>query len=669
MRKERIFKSLSPYSGKLQHEFIRMNRYDEWQWINTEKYKIKKYFLDFEKKNNISDKTVTNNVYKKDSHFVGIDPIFEKQINKDVLKENMIKLREPNKKELNCIPLGITEDDKLICIKKEDEMPNWFICGQIGCGKTVFSHRLIDYFYNMFDYKIIGLNDWKYETKIWLYPGVFREHRILGEYGTGLPIVMMVPFIKNRLEQKYNLPHIFLGLDWQHFIDRIDTFAELGASEKYLLKIKKELKDVQNMEEFKLRIRENMPEKSASSVRNKIIATFEKYHQLGMLNPKVKIEDYNQAWKGTGKVMIYQGEEILLEEDLPIVSLARIGLVPMVNTADLQIHDEMYQRIMKFWIDWIVDKKNTDKDFRKDNLLLYIDELSSFCSSKKKSVAISSVKGMIQRGRLLNIGCVLVTQNISEIQSEIVTNCKYQAIFAMPSDKDTMVLSRNLNLDTVYRKMIKELDKFECLLISKERPFIIYDLDSNCIEERAGIFKVRTFFSLGNHEGASDKDNFDMMRYNNEFFGDWKEYAIKKLKDNNLEVHLDKEKKIESSNVFCDYDSPLDRVVDQKSLFKKPRLLEGVSIAKHFYKKDDILETISYSELKSKGFVIVTLPTGHYAIRKREDAIGRRMVIHNEQPKDIVYIVYNNYTKRARLEGYGVDRTESSVVTEQMIKR
>ena len=650
--KRTTFKKLSAYYGRSfsQKEGL-LSRFDEWKYINTEKLKIKKYFQSKEPK-------TPHGLDHRDSRYVSIDPIFENEIKKDKLKDNSILPREPEIVEINAIPLGITEDDKLICLDEQDEMPTIFISGQVGSGKTILAHRLCDYMYNLMDYRLIIGNDWKTETKHWTRPN-YMLMPLLGEGRLGLPIMTFLPAIKNRLMDRraISTPTVLTAIDWNHFIDRIDTFADLGASGKYLMKMREDIKVVENMEQLKLRLREYMPDKSAVAIRNKIMATFEKYHELGLIEPKYDASKWNMgAGIGTGKLAAFQGDNLILDEDLPFIIATRLGLVSVINTSDLQIHEEHYQRLMKFWFDWLIDRKNKDSDFKREKTMVYIDELSTFCS-KKKSIAMTSIKSMIQRGRMLNLGAILVTQNIAEIPPEISTNCKFNIIFEMPSDRDTTLLARNLNLDKKYKNMIKELNKFECVLISREKPFLIYDLENNEYYYEAGVFKVHTFFSLGEHEGGQNQDSAEKIRSGHGEFGYWVRYAMKVLQDKGIELNISRERNTTGNLNYRERESSIEEHMLQKQeLFKKPRIIEGCSVAREFYKREDVMQTITYNELKNFGFLVVTMPNGYYSIVKKSD-VKNNMVIHNSLPKDIYYIIYNQFTKKARLVGYSVLHT------------
>lgn len=617
---EIIFKGLAP--SKVYGRTV--DYLTEWRYTNTEKYKIKKYLKAIEKKDNNSSSFAPSN-------YISVDNIFEEEIKKNILEESGIKPREPEKITINEIPIGVTEEDEIICIEKNIEKPTIFISGQVGCGKTLVAHRLTDYFYHHFAYKFMLLNDYKIEMKPWVYPD--KPLNVMGENGCGLPIVFMVPDIENHIEIK-NIALAPFKIGWADFLEHIATFSGLGESEKYLLRFKDRLKDVKDINELRDRITLYLPGRANALMRNKLLAVFEKYLGIGIVR-------FEKDWQlDCTRLYVYQNDKLIFDDE-PLLALARINLVPVLVTADLQVYSDIYQRCMAYWIDRIIEKKNKDTEFRKEDLMLYIEELSTFCD-KKKSPAIFSIKNLVQRGRLLNMGGIFVTQNISEIPSEVVSNCKYHLIFAMPSDRDVSLIGKNLNLDSSYKKAIKELQQFECLVISKEKSLIVYDLKNNRKYRKTGIFKVRIFFSLGQHQKV---DNWVIPTTEKRI--NWKNYAAKVLLENDLSIRTTKNE--DSYNILASSSSP-EYMLNQERLFVKPKLTEGMSISRYFYAKNVVYQTISYNELKKRGYVIITDSNGYHSCVKIGKATNK-MIVHTDKPADVIYIVWNEWHNTPHLIG------------------
>lgn len=547
------------------------------------------------------------------------------------------RAQEPELIKIEGIPMGVTEDGELICIPNEPSASSFGFFGQTGEGKSMAAHSFIDrsYYYN--ENRIVLMNDYQKETYAWGGPmstSKFKKH--LGyflEYPEPLPIVLVIPNLKDKLIWKRKNPKIMIKIDFQEFVNNIEKFIDLGASEKYFKSIDFSKCDSWEKVENKLRSSFDLSKGGQKNSFNKIRAELWKFYDEGVIG---------FGEKSIIRLKITADNSI----DNPIVQLLKCKVIPSLMTPKL-IDKDYFAVYFKYFLDKIIDAQNTNPYFSDKRVLIYIEELSRIILKKNSADAIDSIKKMVMQGRMLNIISAYSTQNVSLVPTEILSNTKYRFMFRLESEKDLTRLRKDIKLNRNEIDIIKTLDTFE-FYGTTSLYFIKYDLINNRKygkKDKIRKIKAKLISPLSHHlpEAGTIKYKFDTGDAFSIF-----NYARQFLYRNNIIL-----KDIHDNRILY---KGADSKSNYKPKYKKPKLLEGIDLKKAFYNKSYKYKLMDYEMLKEQGVIIIE-KEGLFSLKKEEE-IDTSEIPHFKLPINIKAIYYHPLHKRYRLLGKKIREKE-----------
>jgi len=411
---------------------------------------------------------------------------------KSYVPQAEVQERIENVKE---VPIMISEDGSLICIPDNRDADVIGTVGKRGSGKSTLINSFVGRIYWKFGGKHILLNDPFSQTIEWALPLQDKVQRLdlnrINEHPMPLPLVPLYPILgKEKIKMvpqgfKMSMPSEDMFKNYRTFSNGLKTVGLfLGNSEKWFLRLKKEVLECKSIDEIKNVVRENYKSENKMMVE-KIITVLDNLAEI----------NFTDLSSGVPSKWNFNGEEII-----PLIGLSEVGLIPSIITNQLlSSYKEFYPSYMQFFIDKIIYWQSKHK--KTGRLWLHIDEIGdTYKKGNRMSVAGQSINRLLTQGRNHNIGTSFSIQNYSMLDNEVRNNVDYLFSFIYSSNDEINTIAKDWDLSKYEKKSIRRLKNHECLAISNEdsHPFKVYPFDGEPFKA-TGVFKGITLPPLSQH--------------------------------------------------------------------------------------------------------------------------------------------------------------------------
>ncbi|MEK6860330.1 MAG: hypothetical protein AABY07_00025, partial [Nanoarchaeota archaeon] len=377
---------------------------------------------------------------------------------------------EPMKFFLHNFPIAVSKTGEIICLPKFSVCPSIMVYGRKRTGKTLLCHRIVEAFYWWFRYKVFIGNDYQNEVFAWASPcrsfGLYKQFVTFGEVPAPLPIFLIMPNSSRDLGmKKLKTAKMVMTLPIEYLVKNIEDFVNLDKSEGYFKSM--DFTGCKSKDDVKNRIIDNLKEQG---VKEKMIAS---------MTPKINnmmeffIDDGMLSFSNRVIKKLYLQNDNTT--DFPIVQLLKVGMIPNLITTQIK-SKKWFPNYIKAVFNQVIEFKQDNKDFKKTNLLVFMDELNKILVDEK---IIDSIGTSIAQGGMLNIAFLGAAHHPSEIDIRIRGNCQYVFCFNINENKDVNRIKMDYHLDSKQANLIKELKTFEFIGKSKEQKFVIYDPKHN----------------------------------------------------------------------------------------------------------------------------------------------------------------------------------------------
>jgi len=403
------------------------------------------------------------------------------------------------------VAIMISDDRSIICIPDNRDADVIGVVGKVGSGKTTLINSFIGRFYWKYGGKHIILNDSTNQSSEWALPNKDKFQKMdmekVNEHPMPLPVVPLYPVLG---KEKINMvPHGFkMSLPFDEMFKNYREFSRglghiglsLDKSEKYFLKLKKEILDCKSIDDIKNVIKETYQNdnkgKSPELMIEKINTVLDNLAEI----------NFTDLSSGVPSMWEFNEKKIV-----PLIGLAEIGLISALMTNQLKnMYSEFYPSYMQFFIDKIFYWQSKHKNNR---LRIYIDEIGdTYKRGKRMSVAGHSINKLLTQGRNHNLGTEFSIQNYSMLDSEVRNNINYLFTFIYSSSDEINAIAKDWDLDKDTKKELRRLRNHECFAISREsnHPFKVYPFDGEPYET-TGVFRGYALPPLSQHKLPSLK--------------------------------------------------------------------------------------------------------------------------------------------------------------------
>jgi len=392
---------------------------------------------------------------------------------------------------------GISEDNKLVCIPDDKDMPVIAYLGMRGYGKSMGMHGLADRIFHKWNKSIIWANDVLRESGTWCLPwnntNFINQLERIGESTQPLPMVYLHPstrdlkfLMNNETSFKISLPfkeamseyHLFLQgkKDWE--LEKSGTyFRNLLLNDDGDVR-EDGLLNCKSFDEMKSLILKQEEKEIQEDVKGQLVVR--KYTGYVIENEKVRyklmnvlkdicntqIFDITNGIHPKWTIELPDGKHIYH----PWIACLIAGLVPSIVTSDLR-NKEFYPQYIRFVFNDIFKFQTEDEiAFKnKSELYIFVDEIAGIVNDITKEI----LSRMVREGRPARIGFAYASQNIDKVPDDIKLNTNY--VFAFRQKKvQANLISRDFDLLNYKEKELIRLGKFECLGIGK---LVTYGID------------------------------------------------------------------------------------------------------------------------------------------------------------------------------------------------
>lgn len=424
------------------------------------------------------------------------------------LAEKTMGVKSKRNVVLEGILMMILDNGKLLCLPmgEKDDVGHIEFSGASGFGKTMGMHCFLHGAYYMTDWYFYLINDAVRQTYSWTkVDNNCIEYQRFGFKPMPLPIVPLALnkvdaddlfFSDEGLSQRFTLP--YESESFKDFLEGMpkDRNMDLGKSGRYLSKLDF-IRNARTEEEILEGLKQSIdpdagiPKNSLPKIAS-IIGAFAK-------------KGIYDIWSDVPSKWLFK-YGVKNTDMLPYIGLAEAGVIPSLDTSEDASAYYYAAYIKSVMVNIYNHQKSKSKSENKRKGYLLIDEIPTFYGNgKKRMVSADIIDDIVAMGRNYNLAMVFTLQPHSILSDKMRTSVRYHFAFHNTEEQASQICHDYGIGDKMMIKTISNLKEFECVAISNEFPFLLYDpITGECVK-KSGAFRGRIFIPPSLHKRPSDK--------------------------------------------------------------------------------------------------------------------------------------------------------------------
>ena len=341
------------------------------------------------------------------------------------------------------------------------------------------------------------------------------------------------------------------------------------------------------------------------------------------------------------KVVVYDNfaNKEVMRGDLILMALES-RLIPVIQTMDLIAKGEIFANYMKYVID-MIQQYQKRKPGNKRPIIISSEEMNIILNTKNPGPILESLKSVVISGRGNKMGLFFNTQNLSEINNDIVTNCDYGFIGKIKEGPD-MAMIKNFSqgkLDREDVSKIKNLNEMEFLGVSGKRNFVVYDILGNNRYETKKVWGI-TIPPLSHHKKHTTPSS--KISSEDEQFLVKHPYCRQLLHENGIK--------------FIDLNNPQKALLWKESASKSLQINkigfhQGVDLRKIYFEKKSNDEMVGYNDLLERGYMIYYSKTDRYFYIGKAGNYRGNSIPYDKKPDKVKAIIFDLENRAYKLIG------------------
>ncbi len=399
---------------------------------------------------------------------------FAKALNKPAwLGEDILE-----KIKIDDLPILITNDGTVVCIKKRDEVSSICIVGESGRGKSLLLHQLCEGLYYHWGDNVAIMNDYGSETLSWSEPqnnvDFIKESFKVNILPTSLPMVYLFPntntldldeeILKYKNYVRVTLPIKEVLNNLSYYFKSIVPEFELGQSTIYAQELKDSFLECETTEDiFEVIDNGILDDRSLRGVKQKIRTAFKSIFEEEILN--ITNPDAPSFLKMEGFL------------NNPVSTILYSQAIPSLMTGDLA-QKKYRSAVISYYVNSIFKNQQLPEFIDKKTYLVF-DELTTICSTEDRTEnpCKASIINVVARGRINRLGIIYATQFYNKIPHEIKSaKMSYCVIFRQTTKAIARDVCKDFNLPDDSVERLQRLNSFECIAVTNEE-FVCYKGD------------------------------------------------------------------------------------------------------------------------------------------------------------------------------------------------
>ena len=403
------------------------------------------------------------------------------------------------------IPILISEDKKIICIRKENICQRILCTGASRKGKSTF----VNGFATRVVYKFQDRVGWLIDPQNQFYdislPQEYQEFIKINSWINENPIPL--PAIHYYLACKH--PNLIahkdislkLTLDFEEFLKKYSFFSygestwSLDKPGRYLTEVIPYIKNVENVKELNDKLYEHIPNandaKKGDGMRSMIFKWKSSFKNI--FNERFTSNMFKMDPMETHELEIELKDGTKMKGH-PFIMAMEAGLVPLNNTSMVPEKPWVRNYMADLMQKMLSHQKIQGQKGTRTRKWMIVDEMQEIFekkSGKKIDNASIAFEKLFRQGGFQDIGFVGNTQSLEKLNDEMIKNATHICCVYTQSSAERKIIRDIFELDKEITSKIGELDVQEMMVFSKE-PFVVYDRwGRRTVEEDKTWFKGR----------------------------------------------------------------------------------------------------------------------------------------------------------------------------------
>ena len=387
----------------------------------------------------------------------------------------------PKYQEIAELPVLISDEGYIVCIRKEITCQRIIVVGESGKGKSLISNALNSRIFYTWEDRVAWLIDPLNQFDDISLPQSYKKfneiNEVIGNEPRPIPAVQLYLACKNEIAMSHPDISLLVTLNFLEFLRKYKFYTfgikdmDVGDTIRYLNAYIDGIKDATNADTIKDTMFEAIPnahkDKGVQSMIFKWKETFET-----IFKERFTSNLYLGDNKASDKLEVKFKDGTQMDGH-PFIMCYEAGVIPILN-----ISAARRQRWLRNYLADLMQKivaHQSNAGERQKRVWIIADELNEIYEvGKKKDNAFAAFEELYRQGRFNNIGFIGNTQSLDKLNPEMYKNATHICCVYIKDHKERKRVGDTYALDKEVYEKIESLKEREMMVFSKE-PFVIYD--------------------------------------------------------------------------------------------------------------------------------------------------------------------------------------------------
>jgi len=388
---------------------------------------------------------------------------------------------EPQYQEINEIPLIISDERYIVCMKRQDTCQRIIVVGKSRFGKSTFINAVAGRIFYMWQDRMGWLIDPMNQFQDISAPQDYLEfnkvNSWINNYPTPVPALHLHMGCSEMVQVKHNKISLTLAMNIVELLRKYKLYSHgiddwtIKGSTRYLYKYINDIKGATNGREFYDIMSEIIPgfdkDNNMQSMVNKWSTSFDSICKEKFTSNMYK----NDATAADELTAVFRDGTTM--KGHPFIVLAEAGAIPIIN-----ISTSRYKKWIRNYIADVLNKimvhQMTMGD-KKHRIYIIADELNVIVErATYNDYASQNMEELYRQGAFNHVGFLGNTQSLAKLNPEMCNNATHICCVYMEDPKDRKRVRETFGLGKEIDEVMRKLQKQEMMIFSKE-PMVIYD--------------------------------------------------------------------------------------------------------------------------------------------------------------------------------------------------
>jgi hypothetical protein len=386
------------------------------------------------------------------------------------------------------IPIMITHDKYIVCIRKERICQRILCTGASRKGKSTFANAVAGRILYTFQDRVGWMIDPQNQFYDLSLPQDYSEFNKINSWinnpPTPIPAIHLYLACKNPAVIAHKNISLKLTLDFHEFLNKFGFYSngakswQLDKPEKYLRGVTLHIKDVKTIKELNDKLCAHLPNandpKKGDAMKQMIYKWIGSFRNI--FNERFTSNLYQNDPIETHELEVQLSDGTTMKGH-PFIMAMEAGVVPIINTSMVPEKPWVRNYMADVMKKLMMHQKVRGQAGKRHRIFVVVDEMQEIFEKKsgiRMDNASIAFEKLFRQGGQQDIGFIGNTQSLEKLNDDMVKNASHICAVYTQSATERNMIRKIFDLPKEITDQLATLNVQEMMIFSRE-PFVVYD--------------------------------------------------------------------------------------------------------------------------------------------------------------------------------------------------